>query len=291
MGAMRWFCAFGICTIFCARASACFCNSTPMCSQIGELSGSSNAVFVGKVTDVWPARQTIAGESRRLSLTAFKQLILERWHGTLTAEEERDIRATTDRDTLEFRFGSIQRVRFSVSEFLAGPRVREVYTDTSSCGYSFKPGLTYLVNANHDGPRYRTGACSRTNRVSSDEAVEDLKVLRAWRTGNPLPPRIYGQILTGDLRPDTRVRLIEAQGQVERLARFDPNGRFSLDDLAKTKYRFQVEDSRGKGDRLIDLSSISCFEATPWFSEVWHIAGSPVALEPEPPPPLSPPKQ
>ena len=290
MGVMRWICAFGICTILCARASACFCFSTPMCSQIGELS-KSNAVFVGKVADVWPARQTIAGESRRLTLTGLRQLLLERWHGTLTAEEERFVRTTTDRDALELRFGSIQRVRFIVSEFLAGPEIREIYTDTSSCGYSFEAGLTYLVNANHDGPRYRTGACSRTSRVESDDAVEDLKALRAWRAGNPLPPRIYGQILMGDLRADTRVRLFDEQGQEERLARIEPNGRFSLDALAKTKHQLQVEDSRGKGDRFIDLSHLSCFEATPWFSEVWHIAGSPVVLEPEPPPLLTPPKQ
>lgn len=268
-----------------------------MCGQIGTLS-ESNAVFVGQVTDVWPARETIAGQSQRLTLTKLRQLILDRWHGTLTAEEERYIRTTRDRDTLELRFGLIQRVRFSVTERLAGPRIREVYTDASSCGYRFEPGLTYLVNANHDGPRYHTGACSRTSRVESDDAVEDLKALRAWRTGNPLPPRIYGRIDMRDLRPDIRVRLVDDQGQEERLTRLDPNGRFTFDDLAKTKYRFQVEDSRGKGERLIDLSRLGCFEATPWFSESWHVAGSPVLMEskqvpliPEPPPLLVPPKQ
>lgn len=265
-----------------------------MCGQIGILSGS-NAVFVGQVTDVWPARETIAAESERLTLTKLRQLISERWRGALTAEEERYIRTTTDRDVLELRFGHIQRVRFIVSELLAGPQIREVYTDTSSCGYRFEPGLAYLVNANHDGPRYQTGACSRTSRVESDDAVEDLKALRAWRTGNPLPPRIYGRIEVRDLRPDTRVRLVDDQDREERLARLDPNGRFSLDGLTNTKHRFQVEDSRGKGERL---SRLGCFEATPWFSEVWHIAGSPVMLEskqvpiiPEPPPLLIPPKQ
>jgi hypothetical protein len=268
-----------------------------MCGQIG-IPSESNTVFVGQVTDIWPARETIAGESQRLTLTKLKQLILERWHGTLTAGEERYVRTTTDRGAIELRFGHTQGVRFIVSELLAGPQIREVYTDTSSCGYRFEPGLTYLVNANPDGPRYRTGACSRTSGIESDDAVEDLKALRAWRTGNPLPPRIYGRINLSDLRPDTRVRLIDGQDQEERLARPDVNGRFSLDGLTKTKHRFQVEDSRGKGERLIDLSRLGCFEATPWFSEVWHIAGSPVVLESkqapiilEPPPLLVPPKQ
>jgi len=266
-----------------------------MCGQIGILS-ESNAVFVGQVTDVWPARETIAGESQRLTLTKLRQIILERWHGTLTAEEERYVRTTTDRDKLDFRFGHIQRVRFIVSELLAGPQIREVYTDMSSCGYRFEPRLTYLVNANQEGPRYRTSACSRTSRVESDDAIEELKTLRARRTSNPLPPRIYGRIDVRDLRPDIRVRLVDDQGQEERLVRLDPNGRFSLDGLTKTKHQFQVEDSRGRGERLIDLSSFGCFEATIWFSEGWKIGGSPFSLPkqipiiPEPPSLLVPAK-
>jgi hypothetical protein len=133
---------------------------------------ASNAVFVGQVIDVWPARETITGESQRLPLTQLRQVVLKRWHGTLSVEEERCVRTTTDRDALEFRFASLQRVRFLVSEFLAGPQIREVYTDASICGYRFEPGLTYLVDANLAGSRHRTGACSRTGRVDSEDAVE-----------------------------------------------------------------------------------------------------------------------
>ena len=260
-----------------------------MCAQIGRLS-EANAVFVGRVTEVWPARETIANESQRLTLPKWKQLILQRWHSHLSAEEERYIRTTADRALLEFRFGLIQRVRFTVIEPLAGPQIREVYTDVSSCGYHFETGLTYLVKADSAGPRYRSYACSRTSRIDSDEAVEDLKALRVRRTGNPLPPRIYGRISLRDLRPDTRIRLIDDQDQEERVARPDANGRFSLDGLTKTKHRIQIEDSRGKGERLIDLSRLDCFEASASFSEGWGIAGSPVMLEsrepiiiPEPP--------
>jgi hypothetical protein len=242
----------------------------------------SNAVFVGRVTDVWPPRETIADESRRLTLSQLKQTMLERWRGALSAEQERYIRTTTDKDDLEFRFGFIQRVRFTVSELLAGPQIREVYTDTTSCGYRFETGVTYLVDAYSDVTRYQVRACSRTGRVESDEAIEDLKALRAWRTGNPLPPRIYGRINVRDLRQDTRVRLIDDQDREERLARVDPDGRFSLDNLTKTKHRFQAEDARDKGEILIDLSRIGCFEAIPWFSEGWHIGGSPVTLGPDP---------
>ncbi len=292
MGTSRWICTLGYCMILCAPASACFCFSTPMCAQIGRLS-ESNAVFVGRALEVWPTRETIADESQRLTLSKWKQVILQRWHGHLSAEEEGYIRTTRDRGLIE-----LQRVRFTVNEPLAGPLIREVYTDTSSCGYHFESGLTYLVNALPEGPRYQIRACSRTSRIESDEAVEDLKALRAWRSGNPLPPRIYGRFNLPDLRAEIRVRLIDDQEREERVVRPDANGRFSFEGLPKTRHRFQVEDSRGKGERLIDLSRFDCFEASASFSEVWQIAGSPVTLDPreapiilEPPPLLELPKQ
>ena len=180
----------------------------------------------------------------------------------------------TAENTIESEHAPTQCVRFIVSEVLVGPEVREVYTDASSCGYRFKPGSLYLVNAHVEGSRYLTGACSRTSRIDSDEAVEDLRALRAWRSGIPLLPRIYGRIEPADVRTDTRVHLIEDRD--ERSVRLDGDGRFSIDGLAKTKYRLRVEDARGKAEHEIDLSRIDCFEATAGFSDGWDIAGDPV---------------
>jgi hypothetical protein len=273
------------------RAYGCLCFSTPMCSQV-ETYTESGAVFVGRVVDVWPPRQKLTTESQHLSLSVLRHLILRRWHGALSAEEERYIRTTPDRAAIEFRYAIMQRVRFVVSEVLAGPQVCEVYTDASSCGYRFELSREYLVNSGREGPRYRTGACSRTSRVESDDAVEDLKALRAWKSGRPLPPRIYGRIDSPDLRMDTRVHVID--DREEHTVLLAANGRFSFDGLEKTKYRFQVQDGRGKGERLVDLSHLSCFEAFPWFDGVWHVAGSPVVLDSHPtpqildPPPLRP---
>lgn len=264
------------------RAYGCFCFSTPMCSQIGADSQSS--VFVGKVIEIWPNREAIARESGHLSPRQYRQVILNRWHGTLSPDEETYIRTSADRDKIGFRFGIMQRVRFQVSEELSGPRVSEVYTDASSCGYRFETGQVYLVNASRDGSRYRTGACSRTAKVDSDSAIEDLKALRARKSGNPLPPRIYGRIDSGDLNSDTRIRLVH-DGE-ERPVTIGKDGSFSIDGLERMKYRLIVEDARGKGDREIDLSRIGCFESFPWFSDGWHIAGSPVVIAPQPVPQL-----
>lgn len=175
------------------------------------------------------------------------------------------------------RYGILQRVRFVVSETLAGPTVREVYTDASSCGYHFAPDQAYLVSTRRDGPRYRTGACSGTREVESDDAVEDLKALRAWESGKPLPPRIYGQIGSTYMRTDTIVRLID--DREERSVRPGADGRFSFDGLQRTVYRLQVEDVRGKAERVIDLKRLSCWEATPLFRDVWRILGSPVLVD------------
>jgi len=251
---------------------------TPMCAQGGTRS-ESKAVFVGQVTDVWPSRETIDALSEDLTLAEVRQLISDRWRGVLSAEEEQYLRTTLDKDSLVFRFGVIQRVRITVTEVLAGPRIREIYTDVSSCGYRFEPGLTYLVSANQTGLRYHAGACSRTSRVESDSAIEDLKALRAWRGGKPLPPRIYGRIPISEVRPDTRVRLVDGQGRETRFSRLDSSGRFAFEDLAKTEYRFQVEDARGKGERLIDLSRLACFEVDLWFSNSWNVGGSPLVME------------
>jgi hypothetical protein len=274
----KWICAFGIFTILCTRASACICFSVPMCAQ-SQPRGDSTAIFVGRVISVWPSRETIAAQSRDSSLDELRKLILERWQGTLSSEEEQIVRTTMDKDALEVRFGYTQRARFHVTEILSGPRIEEVYSNATSCGFRFEPGWTYLVVAHRNGRSYHTGACSRTSRVESSSAVEDLKALRAWRSDNPLAPRIYGHIDKAQVRQDTRVRLFDEESRERAVSRVDSNGRFAFDALGKVTYRLQVEDFRGKGERLIDLSRLACFEATPYFGESWSVLGIPTLTE------------
>jgi len=284
--------ALCVCTILGGRALGCICITTPMCSQISTLSESS-AVFVGRAIEVWPTREVIVGESERhLSLIQLQDRILRRWRGVLSAEEERYVRSSSDKGSVEARFAYMQRVRFAVDEVFTGPPIREIYTDASDCGYRFELGKAYLVNSIKDGPRYKTGACFRTGRMESDETAEDLKALRAWKRGSPLAPRIYGRVAYEDLRPDIRIHLI--QDRSEKSVGISAEGSFSFDDLRKTRYLLRVEDARGKGEREIDLSGIGCFEATPWYSNFWRIAGEPAVLSPPlpelpEPPPLLPP--
>lgn len=83
------FCAACTCTILATKALGCFCFSAPMCYRVEGFSEFS-AVFVGRVVDVWPSRQTLIKDSQHLPLTALKHRILRRWHGALSTEEEQD---------------------------------------------------------------------------------------------------------------------------------------------------------------------------------------------------------
>jgi hypothetical protein len=200
-------------------------------------------------------------------------MVLQRWHGNLSPQEQQYIRTSSEWGKIESRYAYMQRVRFAVSEDLGGREIHEVFTDSSSCGYRFELNHVYLVNSSRDGLRYRTGACSRTARAESQEAVEDLKALRARKSGIPLLPRIYGRISASDFRADVLVRVTRDQN--EEWVHPDAGGGFSFDDLQKTQYRLQIQDGRGTGERLIDLTRKDCYEAIPWFSEFWRVAVSP----------------
>jgi hypothetical protein len=271
MATNRWISLVYLYAVFSGSAFGCFCFSTPMCSSAATPS-DSNAVFVGRVTEVWPKGETLAMQ-QRLSHIQLRQMLLQRWHGHLSAQEEQYIRASSEWGKIESRYAYMQRIRFVVSEDLAGTQVHEVFTDSTSCGYRFELNHVYLVNSSRDGLRYRTGACSRTARVESEEAVEDLKALRARKSGTPLLPRIYGRIPPSELRTDVLVRLTRDQN--EEWVHPDAGGGFSFDGLEKTQYRLQIQDGRGTGERLIDVARLGCFEAIPWFSDSWHVAGSP----------------
>src|SRR5579884_2550994 len=187
----RWLYAFCVYTTLSGHALGCMCFSIPMCSQVATLS-QSNAVFVGQVVEIWPTRKVLIRQ-QDLSHPHLRHLILQRWRGVLSSDEEEYIRTSPEWGKIELRYAYMQRIRFAVSELFTGPPIHEIYTDISSCGYSFEPGRSYLVNSFPDGPRYRTGACSRTSGVDAADAVEDLKALRAWKSGSPLAPRIYGR--------------------------------------------------------------------------------------------------
>jgi hypothetical protein len=271
--------------MFSIRAFGCFCFSTPMCAQRPTL--GAGAVFVGRVVEVWPTRETIAKQfHQHAPLVSLRRSLLTRWHGALSPEEERYIR-TKNRSDIESHYAYMQRARFEVMELFAGAATESIFTESTSCGYQFRVGDVYLVNAWRDGPRYKTGACSRTGPIYSREVVEDVKALRASRGGESLAPRIYGYISREGLRTGIQIHLLRKGGHDRESRIPDSDGAFSFDDLDRTEYRLQIEDSRGTAETTVDLWASECFEAELWFDDEWKIAGSPVLIESSPmPPPL-----
>jgi hypothetical protein len=172
----RWTSIVCLCAAFSGSAFGCFCFSNPMCSYAATPSNSS-AVFVGRVVEIWPTREALA-KQQRLSQSQLRRLILQRWRGALSAQEEQYIRTSSEWSKIELRYAYVQRIRIVVSEVLAGAPVHEVYTDSSSCGYRFDLNHVYLVNSSRDGPRYRTGACSRTAPVESEVAFRSMASTR-----------------------------------------------------------------------------------------------------------------
>lgn len=229
---------------------------------------ASDAIFVGRVIEIWPPRQSFARDEH-LNFAQEKRLILYRWRGVLSKEEERRISTSSEWSGSDADFVYMQRIRVVVKESFTGPTTREIYTSATSCGIRFRLNQTYLIVSNPKGSRYYTGACSGTAPIDSHDAVRDLKVLRDWKAGISLLPQIEGSIDPEDLRPNLRVRLVRDQEVTSIFPGAD--GIFSVDRLAKAQYRLQVEDGRGKAETLIDLSNRACFQASIRFSDGWSI--------------------
>jgi hypothetical protein len=268
---------------------SCFCLSTPLCTQPPNPDGAET-IFVGAVTDVYPASLDAYGSLEsalnrrgRGSLARARRLILRLWGPILSPDEARDIRLASSLD--ELRRASImglfpRHVRFRVWEGIEGSSGGEfeLFTDVSDCGYRFERGKQYLVISwrPDKSNRWWTGACSRTAPVESEDAKRDLEVLRAWRDGWPLSPRIYGRIYdrrkgptSGQAPPapaDFIIRLTGASSGQE--VRPDAEGHFSFDNLGPTSHRLELVAAGARGSPLeIDLSHGRCFEAMVFIEE------------------------
>lgn len=265
------------------ESRACFCFSTPLCNQLPSPDGR-RMIFVGTVSSMYPHSLGIYGSIEaalstrdRTALARTKALILRVWGPVLSPDEARSIRLASSRNELDraMTMGAFaRRVRFRVKEWIEGNSGEEIelFTDPGSCGYRFQPGKEYLVVSyqNTKTDKWWTGACSRTAPVDSENARQDLKALRAWRDGQPLAPRIYGQVLDWRKRqlgvplfsgsPDVLIRLAGASSEQE--VRADAEGRFSFENLEPTKQRIELVVPEILGSpQNIDLSRGRCFEA------------------------------
>ncbi len=214
-------------TLLPAPLLACFCGGPPpFCAALPDIGNANHAVFVGKVTDVYPKSQAdmsrlraefaqmhrdlvealrtqspnttgrvVAGTSSEPIVELRKQFMEYVWGDTLTPTEREQLR-NADQRVVE-AFENRQRVHLEVVENFAGADAGEftLYTEFQGCGFDFAEGETYLVETYKKVATgtWEASSCSRTRLLA--QATEDFEALHAWKTGQRLPGRINGQII------------------------------------------------------------------------------------------------
>ncbi len=225
-------------------------------------------------------------------MDAYKAFLLELLRGTLTEAEAARIRGTESREVLENPLAELywpipRRVEFDVIESFSGPADKRfvLYSGLGGgdCGVDFKPGQEYLVFAyrEHSG-RWVAGICGGTRHIRF--AAEDVKTLAALKTGQTLPPRVYGWVTGRPLakqgdhgaeRGLTGAQLRLYSNGYERRTVSHKGGRFRFDLVPPGRYRMQVSLAgwqllnASSGDEEVELSPTGCAEM-------------PIILEPAP---------
>jgi hypothetical protein len=236
-------------------------------------------------------------------LRQMKAVMLRLWHGVLSQSEEREIRgASSERmlhamDVRPFA----QRVRLRVQEWLEGDYGEsfEVWTEATSCGYRFRLDGEYLVVAfaKTATGRWRTGACSRTAPAESTEAREGTDFLRAWRSGNPLRPRVFGKVTpaprAGPWSPAPGVRVTLQRPGSGLGTTTDQAGRFAFENLEAANYQLDVAVPGWEGKSSeVDLTANRCVQSSIFLEDgeryVILFEGIP-KISPPPAPVLPPP--
>jgi len=163
--------------------------------------------------------------------------------------------------TLDRSFGDGQRVTLRIDRTYKGldnsRQSVDVWTDfISDCGVQFRKGETYVVFAENEDGKLKTGACSRTRRLS--EAGDDLVYLHFVQSGDPDIGRIWG-FVSGDERApkvphifdsvplpmsDLDVQLHSSQRTLQ--AWTDQKGQYVFDGLPAGDYDLTIKEQTRK---------------------------------------------
>lgn len=273
------------------EANACSCSASPApfcATDLDALAASGRTlVFIGTVTNTVAATTSVPPPSPRSSQArplnpSQMDLMRERrdaalaLYGDALPEAERaallvqqDVFGLADElSWIEDR----QRSQVRVEELFigdVGPEIQIVDTNNTSCSYQYKVGQTYLFEARQDG-RGRWVPLVCTGRASTIDSAEDnIRSLRAWKSGQTLPSRIYGKALVMGRFP-TAVRF-GLRGEVPMETILDEDDRFSFDNLQPGRYEFEMltpgrmglNDKEVFGPYPIDLTSGGCAELAP----------------------------
>lgn len=261
------------CLLFPAVASACKClPSGPLCAALPSLKDPGGAIFVGRVTEIYPpgdleqayktmlpGRKLDDVESNPPSLKELKEGQLRLWRGIMNAAEVRRLlEASTVEEFSPLLDGVgwpfVRRVRLDVRERFSGPESRnfELFTGLGGgdCGVEFKEGEAWLVFASQDqkSGRWGAGICGHSSLLK--DSANEVAVLRALKEGRRPAPHIYGRLVGETRRRRARsitfppligvtVTLLTEDGK--RLeTKTDKKGNFLFENLEKKRYTLDV---------------------------------------------------
>lgn len=281
-------------SILCAsRLLGCSCvGIQPYCNSLPLHENARTAIFVGKVSSVYPA-ESMQDYARLLTTSAngtgapnpdlVKEGLLKIWRGVLTPEEEAHIRSAKPADLpmpLSGMFWTMpRRIQLDVGERFQGATGDhfELFTGIGGgdCGVAFKTGETFLVVASQDPAtgRWSSTICSRTQSIRY--ADSDLRALRAWKEGRSLKPRVYGNVEDWtnrgkgwgvESKPLGSLKLELRTGDQVRTTLTGADGSFAFDDLEPKVYQLRAEIAGWRFLRTsesrtqVDLTHAGCSE-------------------------------
>lgn len=201
-----------------SRIMGCMCaGSSSACDSYA----SADVVFIGKVESKNPSfdpddpvfserleqlfqGRDLAGALRGNSPGTLAKI--KAFYAAVLPEPGRSaVMRSANKEQLETAIDQIaadgQRVTFRIDQGYKGVKKGaqsvDVWSEYTDCGIRFVQGETYVVYAWNSTGGLRTGACSRTRRIS--EAGDDLVYLHSMQRGGPDIGRIWG-FVSGDER-------------------------------------------------------------------------------------------
>jgi hypothetical protein len=234
-----------------AASAACAPGATSFCQKLPDSTNKNSAIFLGIVKQVVMPKRTLP------PLPSGNQ------PSGASAQARRQVGEPLP--TIEKKYPT---ARFQVLENYLGAGLGEFEVRMTSDHFigdipqqtpAFAYGELWLVEAyldQHD-QQWTTSYCQRTKPAA--QAEEDLRVLRAWVTGQRLPARVTGEVWNPVERKNlARVQVHLRGGKQTLSATTDGRGQFSFDELDPGVYEAFAALPQGGIPVKVDLTQAWC---------------------------------
>jgi hypothetical protein len=234
-----------------AMYAACAPGASSFCQKLPDSNNKNSAIFLGIVKQVIAPTPTLP--------------LLPSRNEPADAVSQARRRVGDPLPTIERKYPS---ARFQVLENFLGAGLGEFEVRMTSDHFigsipqqtpAFADGELWLVEAYRDqhDQQWTTSFCQRTKPAA--QAEEDLRVLRAWVTGQRLPARVTGEVWNPAERKNVAGVQVYLRGGKQTLsATTDGRGRFSFDELDPGVYDAVAVLPQGGVPVKVDLTQAWC---------------------------------